>query len=118
MSEMPHEHDDEGNCLPPEGYQVQEHPLFPGGLPTWKWSPWDVAGVAATTTAGLFLTIGQGLNLLARECNAMANWTRRNYDLEAEWAAEQAAKAELAETYERLVGMDTHWLEQEQGDQQ
>lgn len=87
MTNVPHEHDEHGNCIPPQGYSV----------PTWRFSAWDVAGIVTTGVAGLFTVVGQAGNLLAREFAAMANWSRQNSELreaQAEWEAQQAAAAE------------------------
>ena len=102
----PHAHDEEGNCVEPggqDGYYAQ-------ALPTWKFSLWDVAGIAATGIAGLFTVTGQALNLLSRECAAMANWKRQSHDIQqAEAARREAVEAyeahqrEMAETLRALV---------------
>lgn len=86
MSMSDHEHDDQGNCIPPES------PLYPGGLPTWRFSPWDIAGIVLTGVGGVFSVAGQTANLLARECSAMANFNRAEFDqarAEREAAIEQ-----------------------------
>ena len=70
-----HEHDAEGNCLPPSDS------LYPGGLPTWRFSLWDVVGIVATGLGGVLSVGGQALNLFARECSAMANYSRQEFDL-------------------------------------
>lgn len=95
-----HEHDEHGNCILPE------NPLYPGGLATWRFSPWDIIGIGLTGVGGLFTVGGQACNLLAREFSAMANYSRQNYDLreaQAEWDANQAA---VAEDLRRLVEGD------------
>lgn len=104
-----HDHDEDGNCIMPD-----DHPLFPGGLPTWRFSLWDIAGIAITTAGGAALAIGQGLQIMAREFNAMANWTRAQHEAKMEWHSREAARAEMAETYERLVGMDSLWIQAEE----
>jgi hypothetical protein len=84
MSQQSHEHDDEGNCIP------SDNGLYPGGLPTWRFSTWDVVGIALTGVGGVFSVIGQAANLLARECSAMANFERAEFD-------QRRAEDELAE---------------------
>lgn len=82
--------------------------------PQWRFSWWDVAGIGIATTGGIFHIVGNGLTVLAQQCQAMANHTRACFDAEAEAEAERIARAEMAETYENLVGMDTYWLENEE----
>lgn len=106
-----HEHDEDGNCIIPE-----DHPLFPGGLPTWHFSMWDVAGITLATASGVAAALSQGLQVMAREFNAMANWTRAEHEAEMEWHSQEVARMEMAEAYERLTGMDTLWLEVEADD--
>lgn len=97
MTEIPHEHDDEGNCIPPE------NGFYAVGLPTWRFSPWDIVGITLTTAGGLFSVVGQGLNLAAREFAAAANYARQNYDLrQAAKAAEEQARS-AAEELRALV---------------
>src|SRR5690242_16885169 len=82
-------------------------------MPCWKFELWDMAGVMTTTVAGLFLTIGQGLNLAAREFSAMAQWRRQRFDQAEYQAAYEAQQRYLAEELERQVGLDEHWLSDE-----
>lgn len=95
-----HEHDDEGNCIPPQ------NGFYATALPTWKFSGWDVAGIALSGIGGLFSVVGQGMNLLARECAAMANWTRQNYELEQAQREHDRERAEAAEALRALVEGD------------
>lgn len=96
MSTVPHEHDDEGNCIEPEtGF-------YAIALPNWRFSLWDIAGIAATGVGGVFSVAGQALNLVARECSAMANWKRQEYDLQQA----EAQRHEVAETLRALVEGD------------
>lgn len=78
-------------------YYVMENPLYPGGIPTWRFSPWSLAAVLATGIGGLFSVVGQAANLLSREFEAQANYSRQEHEMrtaEREWRAEQAAAAE------------------------
>lgn len=101
MSEQPHEHDDEGNCIEPEGYEP----------PSRRFDPWNIVGIALTTAAGLAHTAAQGLNLAAQECWTHARWREKQHDAAIEWEQQLAERQEMAEAYEKLVGMDTLWLE-------
>lgn len=103
-----HEHDEEGNCIIP-----QDHPLHPGGLPTWRFSAWDAVGIFLTGVGGMFSVVGQAANLLARECNAMANWKRNRFDVAEEQELLEAQREAMALDYERLTGIDTLWLADE-----
>lgn len=89
-----HDHDEDGNCIVPQGLMT---------LPEWRWSAWDVVGITATTVGGLFSVIGQGLNLIARECGAMANWSRSNRDIQAAQRAQEEARWEMSAAYKELV---------------
>lgn len=91
-----HEHDEHGNCIIP--------------LPAWKFSLWDVAGIAITGVAGLFTVLGQAGNLMAREFAAQANYSRQNHDLrvaqeqaKAARAYQEQERAKMAAELERLI---------------
>lgn len=91
-----HEWDEDGECsiaVTPE-------------LPCWKFSLWDVAGIGLTTVGGFFSVMGQGLNLLARECQAAAQYSRQTYDEAREAFEEERARAEMAGALEGLVMFD------------
>ena len=96
MTNASHEHDEDGNCIPPQGYSV----------PTWRFSAWDVAGIITTGVAGLFTVVGQAGNLLAREFAAMANWSRQNSELREAQAGLDAQRAAAAEELRRMVEGD------------
>lgn len=83
-----HDHDENGNCIPPEW-------MAP---PAWRFSGWDIAGVAFHTAMGVSQAISGGFSLLAQECAAMANYSRREYD------AQQARRAQLEA--QRAMGAD------------
>ena len=85
--------------------EVDETPegFYPQALPCWRFSLWDVAGIAMTTAGGLFSVVGQGLNLAARECAAMANYTRQNYDLRQAQKAERAERRAMGEDLRALI---------------
>lgn len=102
-----HEHDEEGNCIIPEGYEP----------PAWQFDWWNIAGMVLTMGSGVGQVIGQGLNMMAQECWTHARWRKQQRDAAIEWEQEVAERQEMAEAYERLVGMDTLWLEpREDGD--
>ena len=104
MSEIPHEHDEDGNCIMPEDYEPP---------PPTDFSPWEFVGIVATVASGFAQCAAQGLNMIATACWTHAKWKRNVLEAqyEAEWEAQQ--RAEMAEAYERMVGMDTYWLDQE-----
>jgi hypothetical protein len=100
-----HDHDDEGNCIPPQsnGFYAQE-------LPTWRFSLWDVAGVAVSfvgSVAGSLGSIGinfhQACNLISRECQAAANYSRQNYELAEAHRLNEQARAQMSEGLEHLI---------------
>lgn len=98
MTEIPHEHDAEGNCIPPEGgFPVVFTP------PTWRFSMWDIAGIAFHTVSGVLQSLGSGTGLLAQECAAMANWTRQKQDLEQAQAEQEKVKAAMAEDLRAMI---------------
>lgn len=89
-------------------------------FPSWKFDPWNIAGIGLTSVGAIFGVLNQGLNMAANECWTHARWRKQMREAEeiAEWEAyqaelEQEARREMAESYEKLVGMDTLWLEQE-----
>lgn len=82
--------------------------------PTWQFNPWNVVGIVLTTLGGHAQVAGQGLNLLAQECWAHARWAKEQRELEEAWLAEEAERQEMAEAYERLVGLDEHWIDPEE----
>ncbi len=101
---IPHEHDEDGNCIPPEnGFYAQE-------LPTWRFSIWDVVGIGFFGIANVLTVTGNAFGLLSRECAAMANWTRQNHDLKVAEAQRKAAdeahlahQRQMAETLRGIV---------------
>jgi len=92
-----HEHDGEGNCLPPS------NDLYPGGLPTWRFSLWDIVGIAATGVGGVFSVAGQAANLFARECAAMANYSRQEFDLRRAQEEYDENQANIANDLRALI---------------
>lgn len=85
--------------------EVQEHPLYPGGIPTWRFSWWDMAGVFATGVGGLFTMVGQTGNLLAREFMAAANWSRQQREQREAIAAYEASQRAMARELESRFGL-------------
>lgn len=51
--------------------------------PCWRWSNWDIVGIGSAVLGGILSSVGQGFNLVARECAAAANYSRQNYELAA-----------------------------------
>ena len=99
--EEPHEHDANGNCLPPGVRYVQPPPV--------RFNPWNLLGTALTTIAGCANVIGAGLNQAADLAWDHARWVR-----EREAAAEAAYLEELErekmhESLERVAFLDEHW---------
>lgn len=102
-----------------EETEVQQIPI------NWKFSLYDIVGVGFSTIGGVFNALAQGSGMMAREMIAAAAWSRDTYDAEqarAEWEEQQeyeeAARAQMAETYEALVGMDTLWLDAEESEEE
>lgn len=91
-----HEHDEDGNCIEVQGFI----------LPSWRFSMWDVAGIATTWVAGLFTVTGQAGNLLAREFSAAANYSRANADMREAHEIAERRKQEMAEELRTLVEGD------------
>lgn len=91
-----HEWDEDGNCsiaVSPEE-------------PRWRWSHWDTFGILLHTVSNLFNSIGGGLNLLARECQAQANFERGEYDDAREEFRQEVARAEMAGALEGMILWD------------
>lgn len=91
-----HEWDSDGECN--IAVTAQE--------PSWRWSHWDLAGIALHTVSNLFNSIGGGLNLLARECQASANYERACYDEAREEFRNECARAEMAGSLEGMWYFD------------
>lgn len=71
--------------------------------PKWKFSGWDVAGIAVAGVAGVCLVASQALNLVARELAAMANYSRENYDYYQAKAREDIDREAMAEALRGIV---------------
>jgi hypothetical protein len=89
-----HDHDEYGNCLIP-------NELLRG--PVWRFSFWDVLGVAMHTVGGALHACSAGSHALAQEFAAMANWSRNRSEYREQEQAQQEARREMAQAYERLV---------------
>ena len=99
-----HEHDAEGNCIVPQPQ-----------LPTWRWSNWDLIAVIATTTGGVFSVLGQGCQLLYRECVAAANFQRQEFEFAEAQEAYEAQQERMAEELRSLVEGPTEMVFDETG---
>lgn len=89
--------------------------------PTYRGDPWNVVGIAATALGGVFGVLQQGLNMVANECWTHARWRKQQREAQeyAEYLAEQEyqerqAREALSLDLERMTGIDTYWLDQEQ----
>lgn len=71
--------------------------------PCWRWSNWDLVGILLNTVSNLFNSIAGGLNLLARECQASAEFQRAEFQRRRDEYAQEVARAEMAGAYEGLV---------------
>lgn len=88
-----HEWDEDGEC------SIAVEPKEP----CWRWSHWDLVGIALHTASSLLVAVGNGLNLLSRECQASANFSRAEFDRAREEYANEVARAEMAGSLEGLV---------------
>lgn len=107
MSDTDHDHDSEGNCIPPQGG------FYDTSQPNWRFSFWDVAGISITTIGAVLGTIGhlgtvlhQGANMLARECQAAANFSRQTKELEEAQRLNERARQQMSAGLERMVWGD------------
>lgn len=98
-----HDHDGEGNCIPPNGFYAQE-------LPNWRFSLWDIAAIGISfvgSVAGSIGSIGinfhQGCNLVSREFQAAANNSRQTFELKEAHRLNDAARRQMSEGLERLI---------------
>jgi hypothetical protein len=105
VSDIDHDHDDEGNCVPQQNgfYNVSE--------PDWRFSLWDVAAVGVSVVGAICGSIGnigivinQGTNMLAREFGAAANYQRQTFDLKEAHRLNEEARAKMAEGLRELTG--------------
>lgn len=90
-----HEHDEDGNCI-----ALEE------SLPVWRWSNWDLVGLALVGAANVLGAAGHAIGLLSRECMAMANWERSKYDEQQARKAEEARRHAVAEDLRALIEGD------------
>jgi hypothetical protein len=105
VSDIDHDHDDQGNCIPPNGY-------YDTSVPNWRFSLWDVAAIGVSfvgSVAGSLGSIGinfhQATNMLAREFGAAAQFQRQTRELEEANRLNEAARAKMAEGLRELTGM-------------
>lgn len=91
-----HEWDSEGECN--IAITPQE--------PNWRWSHWDLAGITLHTLSSIVLSIGNGINMLARECQASANYERDLYQQQVERFEQECARAEMAGALEGMWYFD------------
>ena len=108
MSNIDHDHDDEGNCIPPQGGG-----LYDQTQPNWRFSFWDAAAVGVTTLGAIVGTIGhvgtvfhQGCNMLAREFGAAANFSRQTKELEEAQRLNERARQQMSNGLERMLRGD------------
>lgn len=87
--ECDHEHNE-------EGWTVVEPPA-------WKFSLWDVAGIAMHVTSGILTACAQGASLMAQECAASANRARNTWDARQEEAERKRAQAAIGEDIRALI---------------
>lgn len=83
-----------------------EHDESCGGQPNWRFSLWDVAGITMFGIAGIFSALHQTGNLIARELEAMANYSRQSYDLRQARKQHEAHQAQMAAELRGLVEGD------------
>lgn len=107
MSDIDHDHDDQGNCIPPQGdggdsYAQQQ--------PNWRFSLWDIAAISTSfvgSVAGSIGSIGINLNtamnMLAREFGAAANFSRQTKELEEAQRLNERARRQMSAGLERML---------------
>lgn len=88
-----HEWDEDGQCA----VSVTED------QPVWQWRWIDILGIFFSTIAGYFGITSQGLQAVAKECMAHAEYQRTRFDRAEEIWAEEAARAEMAAELEGVV---------------
>lgn len=86
-----HEHDEDGNCI------------YLSELPAWRFSLWDMTGIALQVAGGVFSVVSQGFHLAARESAAMANYRRQNYDLRQAQKAREAQQRAMSNDLRALI---------------
>lgn len=91
-----HEWDEDGNCA----IEVNQD------TPCWKFSLWDIAGIAFGTAGGVLISIGTGFGYVNRECQAHAEWKRSQYDAAVAQFEEDVARAEMAGALEGIAIWD------------
>lgn len=71
--------------------------------PSWKFSLWDVAGIALQTTGGILAALAGGAHLLSQECAASANRSRKTWDLRQAERKQAEAQAEIGADIRALI---------------
>lgn len=77
--------------------------MYSPELPCWRFSLWDIPGIALHTGAHILNALSSGAALLAQECAASANRSRQNYDLREAQRLNQAAQAEIGADLRALI---------------
>lgn len=77
-------------------------------IPCWRWSWWEIPGIASFAIAGVLGSLANGMSLLARECAAAANYQRQNADYAEALAQEKAAQKQAAEGMREILGLPTY----------
>lgn len=95
-----HEHDEDGNCVVPTGGATM---MVDYGIPVWKFSIWDVVSVTIMGVGGVLSALSQAAHLLARECNAQANYSRQTFDLRESERLNTLARREMAADLNELM---------------
>lgn len=95
-----HDHDEHGNCIIPP--------------PNWRFSLWDIAGFAVGTAGAVMMSIGGGLQGIAREFVAAAAWERDRKDAAEAEMAEEYKRDQIAQAYEATIFGDHFWMQPEE----
>lgn len=101
MSEYNHEHDEDGNCIEPDGSQATV--VYVQETPCWRFSAWDFIGIVLHTIGGVFSALSQGAAMMGRECIAIGAYSRQEKDWAEAKEAEDAERRQAAEELRALV---------------
>lgn len=109
MSDTDHDHDEQGNCIPPQGggdfYNITQ--------PNWRFSFWDIAAIGTSFVGSIAGSIGSiginfnsAANMLAREFSAAANFSRQTKELEEAQRLNERARQQMSNGLERILRGD------------
>lgn len=85
-----------------EECRQQGTPVF-GQSRMWRFSAWDILGIASVTVANALVAVANGLAMVSQEFSASANRSRVNADARDRAREAAAARREIGADLQRLI---------------